>query len=49
VRLDLGGRELTGERLDLARFSTQLEVHSASIGLSINTMSVIRSMLDLLF
>ncbi len=41
VRLDLGLRELARERLDLLLVGAQLEVHAASIRLSLYDMSVI--------
>ena len=43
VRLDLGGRELAGQRLDLPLVGCELEVHAASIWLSYYYMSVIDS------
>src|SRR5206468_12784849 len=49
VRLDLSGRELVRERLDLALVGAQIEVHRASIRLSFYDMSVIASTTYLLY
>ena len=49
VRLDLGGREVARESLDLLLVGAQLKIHAASIRLSLYDMSVIDNTTYLLY